>query len=133
MIALAAAACVFAAHGQLPDRHCTPGAVFPHVTTAQVCRRGYSRRARHVPRSEKRRDYREYGLRGRHPFPEWEVDHLIPLELGGSNSIRNLWPEYHPRAKDRIEDELHARVCDGRMSLRVAQERIARDWRTALR
>jgi hypothetical protein len=23
----------------------------------------------------------------------YELDHLIPLELGGSNDLRNLWPQ----------------------------------------
>lgn len=66
----------------------------------------------------------------------YEVDHLISLELGGSNSPRNLWPEaaqprpgYHE--KDRVEDELHAAVCAGRVSLRAAQDGIAANWLTA--
>ena len=77
--------------GRLPDRRCTPGATF-HVSARQVCASGYSRRVRDVPDSEKRQVYSEYGIR-HHKLGQYEVDHLIPLELGGSNSIRNLWPE----------------------------------------
>jgi hypothetical protein len=40
----------------------------------------------------KRKVYAEYGITHHEPS-EFEVDHLISLELGGSNSIRNLWPE----------------------------------------
>jgi hypothetical protein len=129
---LAAAACTFGAHGALPDHGCTPGAFRSRATVAQICTPGYSSRTRKVSSATKRKDYAEYGQSGPHPFPEWEVDHLIPLELGGSNSLRNLWPEHNPGAKDRVENELHDRVCAGRMSLRVAQRRIARDWRSAL-
>jgi hypothetical protein len=67
------------------------------------------------------------------PFRHREVDHLIALELGGSNSIRNLWPEaalpkpgFHE--KDKVENYLHRRVCAGRMTLRVAQRKMARNW-----
>ena len=63
----------------------------------------------------------------------FEVDHLIPLELGGDNSIANLWPEaaeptpgFHE--KDRVENYLHRRVCEGAMSLADAQRQVATDW-----
>jgi hypothetical protein len=41
-----------------------------------------------------------------------EVDHLIPLELGGSNEMKNLWPQPDKRQpecveKDQLENELH--------------------------
>jgi hypothetical protein len=50
------------------------------------------------------------------------------LELGGSNSVRNLWPERFFRRKDRLENRLHAEVCAGERSLREAQRAIARNW-----
>lgn len=62
------------------------------------------------------------------------IDHLIPLELGGANAVTNLWPEprSEARRKDRVEAKLHAAVCGHRLALRIAQRRIAADWRTAL-
>jgi hypothetical protein len=72
--------------------------------------------------------YRRYGLRGSHRFPEWEVDHRVPLELGGSNAMTNLWPEHHPQAKDRLENRLSRLVCRGRISLRFARRLITTDW-----
>jgi hypothetical protein len=121
-----------AVHGKLPDRTCTPGATFPRVTARQVCVRGYSSRVRNVPESEKRAVYAEYGI-ATHTRGQYEVDHFISLELGGSNAIANLWPEAaEPRPgfheKDKVENYLHARVCDAQMTLRRAQHLIATNW-----
>jgi 5-methylcytosine-specific restriction endonuclease McrA len=49
-------------------------------------------KVRNVPAEMKRQVYHEYGITS-HGSGEYEIDHLIPLELGGSNSIKNLWPE----------------------------------------
>jgi hypothetical protein len=72
---------------------------------------------------------RAYGF---HQAPgSYEYDHLISLELGGAaNDRRNLWPENgeSPNLKDRVENDLHARVCDGRMTLASAQRIIALSW-----
>jgi excalibur calcium-binding domain-containing protein len=118
--------------GAHPDAHCTPGKTIAGVTAAQVCTPGYSEGVRNVPQSEKNSVYAEYGIR-RHSPGSYEVDHLISLELGGSNSIKNLWPEKQPgaRSKDKLENSLHRQVCDGEISLRTAQRRIVRWWRYA--
>jgi hypothetical protein len=62
-----------------------------------------------------------------------ELDHLVSLELGGSNDATNLWPESPPtpNPKDKVEDALHAAVCDGQVTLAAAQNAIASDWLTA--
>ena len=59
-----------------------------------------------------------------------EIDHIVSLELGGSNDIANLYPEpgsgranYH--VKDELENKLHDLVCSGAMTLRAAQRGIA--------
>ena len=116
----------------LPDPHLTPGATF-NVSVATVCRRGYATSVRDVPESEKQRAYAEYGVL-HHATDQYEIDHLIPLELGGNNSLANLWPELndHPHGflntKDILENRLHSLVCTGAMSLRSAQTRIASNW-----
>jgi hypothetical protein len=61
------------------------------------------------------------------------VDHLIFLELGGSNAVANLWPQpYAPkpaaRQKDVLENFLHRAVCGGAIALEDAQQQIATDW-----
>jgi hypothetical protein len=64
---------------------------------------------------------------------ESELDHLVPLELGGANDAANLWPEVGPlpNAKDSVERALNRAVCDGRITLARAQRVIAADWETA--
>ncbi len=121
-----------AIHGPLPDPLCTPGAIFSGASARQICRAGYSRSVRNVPYGLKRRTYYAYGIR-RHPRGSFEIDHLIPLELGGSNAPSNLWPEAAPGfgRKDRLENALHDTVCSGRVDLRAAQREIARNWYAA--
>jgi hypothetical protein len=120
------------AHGGLPDSACTPGAIFPNVTMQDICKSGYARSVRNVPTSEKNQDYAEYGIT-HHSTGQYEVDHLVSLELGGSNDIANLWPEaaspkpgFHE--KDKVENYLHSQVCSGAISLKEAQIEIATNW-----
>jgi len=116
----------------LPDSDCTPGAVFSDVTVSQLCQPGYSTSVRNVPESEKNQVYAEYGVKS-HSAGQYEVDHLVSLELGGSNDISNLWPEpAEPRPgfheKDKVENYLHEQVCNGSISLQDAQIQIATNW-----
>jgi hypothetical protein len=115
--------------GQLPDPRCTPGVVFAWATRARICTSGYSRTVRNVSAATKRLIYARYGVRGAHPWPAWEVDHRVPLELGGSNSVRNLWPEHDPARKDALENRMHGEVCAGTASLKAAQRVFTADWR----
>src|ERR1700680_3468546 len=116
----------------LPDRDLTRGSTFD-VTAQDVCNYGYARKVRDVPAEMKRQVYQEYGITVHVPG-DYEVDHLVPLELGGSNSIKNLWPESHrtspwnAQVKDRLEGKLHELVCSGQLDLKTAQRAIASDW-----
>ncbi len=119
-----------------PDPHCTPGALNSAVRQGTIrqtiCRHGYTDRIRpstSVTGPEKRASMRAYGLRL--SPAHYEYDHLISLELGGAtNDSRNLWPELgaSPNLKDKVENYLHTRVCDGRVSLSRAQQIVALDW-----
>ncbi|HZU66518.1 MAG TPA: HNH endonuclease [Ktedonobacteraceae bacterium] len=120
------------AHGGLPDSACTPGAIFPNATAQEICKSGYASSVRNVPTSEKDQAYAEYGIT-HHSSGQYEVDHLVSLELGGSNDIANLWPEaasptpgFHQ--KDQVENYLHNQVCSGAISLKEAQIEIATNW-----
>ena len=138
-----AGSCHARGHGllSLPDHHCTPGSTDSRVTPATlgrtICRSGYTKTVRppqSITAPEKLGSMRAYSDHG---SPHgYEYDHLIPLELGGApNDPRNLWPEPGgtPNPKDRLENLLHRRVCDGRVGLRAAQREIATDWVAAYR
>jgi hypothetical protein len=121
-------------HGELADPSCTPGSVDPAVTQADIgstiCQSGYTETVR-PPESQTGQfkwnvaepAYGQSNVRG-------ELDHLVPLELGGSNDATNLWVEAGPlpNPKDAVEDALNREVCDGTLSLRAAQREIARNW-----
>jgi hypothetical protein len=65
---------------------------------------------------------------------EFKIDHLIPLELGGADTIDNLWPQkihakpYGPERKELLTEILLEKVRAGKMTLAQAQEDIRRDW-----
>lgn len=118
--------------GPLQDLACTPGDIFPSATKSVICKSGYAGSVRNVPTSEKNQVYAEYGIT-HHSAGQFEIDHLISLELGGSNDISNLWPEaaspkpgFHE--KDKVENYLHDQVCSGAVSLQQAQTEIATNW-----
>lgn len=120
-------------NGALPDHECTPGAIFPDATKDIICVPGYTAKVRNVSASTKKKIYTAYGLAYPQVTGTYEADHLIPLELGGSNEIANLFPEagsptpgFHE--KDLVENYLHQEVCAGRINLSSAQIQIANDW-----
>lgn len=69
--------------------------------------------------------------------PDYELDHLVPLALGGHpRNLSNL--QLQPwegsdgaKRKDRLEVKLQCLVCAGQISLRDAQQAIATDWEAA--
>ena len=121
----------------LPDPDLTPGDVFD-VTLTDICTPGYSKTVRAVPKYLRDQVFRNYGIES-HQRSNYQLDHLIPLAIGGSNSVRNLWPQpynaspWGARAKDRLENRLHRLVCDGKLDLKTAQQEIAADWTKAYR
>ena len=118
--------------GSYPDRACTPGGVMFNITVEQVCHQGYEENFKNLSEEVEREVYREYGIM-RHQPGEYEINHLIPSVLGGSNSIANLWPmsaKLNPGIleKAKVENYLREQVCLGQMLLGQAQSTIAYDW-----
>src|SRR6185437_14651747 len=65
------------------------------------------------------------------PRQTCELDHLISLELGGADTLDNIWPQCGPpgvtlsrryfKQKDMVENYLAKQVRDGKMGLGEAQ------------
>ena len=91
-----------------------------------------------MPQSVKEQAYSDYGITHR-AKGQYEIDHLISLELGGSNSLRNLWPQsyltkpWNAHVKDALENRLHQEICSGQIDLKQAQREISGDWIAAYR
>jgi hypothetical protein len=129
----------------VPDPKCTPGAINPTLTLEvlkdtkfRTCcvRDGFeSEQAKKIV-------YKWYGITdppdnvGANQV--CELDHLVSLELGGADSLDNVWPQCGPDAvtlqnryfkqKDFVEDYLAAQVRNGGITLEAAQKGIASDW-----
>jgi hypothetical protein len=130
--------CHFRDGGQLPDPKCTPGAIDPAVTQANIhstiCRSGYTATVRPSAAATDKAKYNVAYVAYQVPHSAAsELDHLVSLEIGGANDIANLWPEVgkQPNPKDAVENALHKAVCSGTVTLAAAQQAIASDWETA--
>lgn len=119
----------------LPDRNLTPGAART-VAVPDLCTASHDEVIRPVPANVQQEVFTEYGIRGV-PAGNYEVDHLITPGLGGTDDIRNLWPEprydtaWNSFVKDDLEDYLHQSVCRGDVDLEAAQRDVSTDWISA--
>jgi hypothetical protein len=124
----------------LPDPVLTPGAVRT-ADKAGVCMDRHTRQYRHWSRGQADRILQEYGLPPGPYGQSYEIDHLIPLDLGGSDEDSNLWPEprrsiepvWNAERKDRLEWRMADMVCGGQLDLAAAQKAIRDNWVDAYR
>ena len=132
----------------LPDHTCTPGALNPRLTPAQLCAPGFSTRTIRPPTSYtdalKKRLMVSYGQVGVSPLTgrPWspadvELDHAVSLEdLGHPWSPLNLWPEprratgAEPNAeeKDAVEVTVRKLICADKAHAADYAARLAADW-----
>lgn len=122
-----------AAFSPVPNDTLTPGAVATSDHQA-ICGGEYSRTHRRTGYELKEWVAREYGI-DRHAG-DWEIDHRIPLCLGGADTAANLWPQpgagplgYHE--KDALEWRACRAVCAGKLELSDAVGWFRGDWRQA--
>jgi hypothetical protein len=115
-----------------PNPSLTQGAVLT-TDASTICASGYASSVRDVSTATKEQVYAEYGVNYPQPLGAYEVDHFIPLEIGGSNDLTNLWlesatptPGFHQ--KDQFENFEHRQVCNGTISVAEAQSRMVSDW-----
>lgn len=131
--------------GVLPDPKVTPGATNPDVTQATInqtiCVSGWTKTIRPpaaYTTAMKKRQIAAWKLADK-KLADYEQDHLISLQLGGSpTSEKNLWPEAYAgkcgaRKKDVVETKLKRLICAGKLPLRDAQKAIADNWVAAYR
>lgn len=124
--------------GDLPNAKLTPGQTDPSLTKERLCAKGFSTKTvRHVTPQTRVAAFGGYGITCKNRTPtcakEFELDHLISLELGGDNDVENLWPQAYAgqwgaRIKDKLENKLHVLVCAGTITLDDAQKGISTDW-----
>ena len=129
----------------VPDPNCTPGENNPTLTIEVLKDPRFTTRCVRdavTTEGEKAITYDWYSL----PHPSnnsgesqiCELDHLVSLELGGADSLDNVWPQCGPagvtlpqrffKEKDTVENFLAMQVRTGRMNLTGAQKAIATDW-----
>ena len=116
--------------GAIPRRDLTPGATRA-IDRQRAC--ALADNVPDIPDVLKRQVLRAYGI-NEASANHYEIDFLITPALGGSESLRNLWPEpyfhtsWNAHVKDALEDHFHAMVCSGQMDLPTAQREIAHNW-----
>jgi hypothetical protein len=120
----------------VPDQKLTPGAI--RTTKVRlVCAPGYTRSLRDESNVLRGQIVRKYGFANSNE--KYELDHLIPLSLGGADVQENLWPQsretqpWNARLKDILELRLRKEVCTGRIPISQAQKELATDWTLAYR
>jgi hypothetical protein len=120
----------------VPNPTITSGAVRT-TDVGEICSTG-TKQLRHWDRNRDDRVMAEYGL-PLGPHPQYEVDQLIPLCLGGADSDANLWPEprrsiepvWNAERKDELETRMCASACSGQLDVVEAQKLISEDWTEA--
>lgn len=129
----------------VPDPRCTPGGVNPSISLAVLNDSSWrTREVRNCASSEAQKHiaYRWYAIDkprvNSNQNQVCELDHLVPLELGGADGLGNIWPQCGPdsvtlneryfKKKDHVENYLAERVRTGTIPLETAQKGIASDW-----
>ena len=116
-----------------PDKNLTGGSVRT-TKPEEACGHAWDTRGP-MPRTRQDEVLTRYGLHAG-PHPDYEIDHLIPLCLGGSDDLSNLWPQprrrieetWNAEAKDRLERRMCDLVCARQIDIGTAQEAFATDW-----
>jgi 5-methylcytosine-specific restriction endonuclease McrA len=136
---------------RLPNHGLTPG-LTRGLTVKKICNTKWGSDARSVTSKMKKDVMAAYHfkvtacpltvLKGK-KVHRVEIDHLVPRSIGGADDVKNLWPEcYEPvkknkskqadgaHKKDRLETELHRRVCKAKSAalLKQYQNKIKTNW-----
>lgn len=118
-----------------PNPELTPGVYRPEVSRTEICSPGYSKNYRkELSKVEKVEVYKRYDV----PYDttKYQIDHFIPISIGGSHDPENLWPQPIVNnagfyEKQQVAQYLHEAVCRGDLELEDARSVIRRDWHDA--
>lgn len=118
----------------LPSPYLTPGDA-KNVTKEQICAPAFAASIKTTRDAAKEAAFSRYGLRDGKSATA-VLDHLIPVELGGTDSEDNMWPEpakgdWNASQKDALEQKLLGLVCDGTLTVKQAQTAIRKNWTAA--
>ena len=118
------------------DRVCDAGVANPAVTQDNIhqtiCNKAWLAHVRPQTRYTsplKREELARYGRTD--AMNHYRLDHIVALGIGGApKDPRNLYPQPVDQSveKDRLERQLHADVCAGRILLVDAQDRMKLIW-----
>jgi hypothetical protein len=129
----------------LPDRELTPGAVNSAIVgdptgksvmvngvEANICAKDFTADSyKKATEAMKRQVCDEYGQKDCLETKKGGVDHLVPLEIGGEDTIKNLWwlpePDYNVKVH-KVNDKLKTMVCSGKIDLKTAQSIVEHNW-----
>lgn len=137
-----------------PPDDITPGAIREELSLEDILATKWGDDPRRVTSKMKQEAFENYDLSGYDDTTyrpdeygrSWQIDHLIPRQMGGADEMENLWPApygevfdpnfpaYTTEApwnvvrKDITANRLMQEVREGRMSLEEARERIQGDW-----
>jgi len=145
----------------LPRSAITPGAIDAQVHYPEICAKTwqpgadggppvpggmetYSQAGRQTSAALKQRVFDDYRIINPHDGgASYEVDHLVPLALGGRDVEANLWPQsrlptvsLNAYAKDRLESRLYHLLChpdpgEPHVDLAQVQQALRSNWRQA--
>jgi hypothetical protein len=109
-----------------PGELCTPNnpdfAGYRYAANIAYCKRN-------VSLAEKQQIAKAYGDIPESEWPNYEFDHLIPLNAGGDSSIANLWPQpiAEAKEKDKLEQEIFNGLSRGSLTQSQAVQMVW-DW-----
>ena len=115
----------------LPDSTLTPVDILSSCDSC-VCVEGYAKTLRNVPEPVKKEVFAKYHISPQ--AGQYVIDRLVSVELGGSNDPKNLWPihnktkSWNSHQKEMLSKRLLQLVCSKEISLKQAQDAIAKNW-----
>ena len=122
---------IFIFAGSLPDSIKTPGDTVRFTMLMYICNKE-SLEDQPISNNIKNIVFRNYKI----PYEirnKYELDYLIPVNLGGNAEVKNVWPQYKTGIwsvyrKNKLEDMLNWMVCNAKITLREARFVIRKDW-----